>query len=139
MHTWLCLSHTPVVLQEMKYVYVWVSVCSITHNLYLDSESRFTGLGSCYWMTILKQIVPSTWWLATFCFIVYLIMMRKDILVWPPMDVSTVLGVGGSSGRCQTMQTGETLTHMTPSGVIEQKISIQIWILGNQMNNPKLD
>ncbi len=33
----------------------------------------------------------------------------------------------------------ETHTNLTPTGKIKLTILYQIWILGNQMNNPKLD
>ncbi len=47
-----------------------------------------------------------------------------------PMDVSTVIRVAQCLGRGKIQLT---------LGIIEQTISIQIWILGNQMKNPKLD
>ncbi len=45
------------------------------------------------------------------------------------MDVLTGLGVA-------EMGTGKNKIGLTPSGIIEQTISILIWYLSNPMNNP---
>ncbi len=55
--------------------------------------------------------------MATVTFLLQHLFNDDEEVYDPSMDVSIVLGVAGSSGRCGTMQTGESQTNLTPCGI----------------------